>query len=457
MNKIKKATLIAACAATVGSISLPADAANWLMLQGTEPKDAAPRAKLWGFIQAGYKEDMSDASAAGEYIPPKLIGPDLTSQSGFNITRARIGARGTGFPLDGKVNYFFLAEFGNNAITYPGDSFAKITDASITLNHIPGARIRLGLFKTPGSEEIYQGIALFDYIEFTNYTNQQLLERIPNANYSTGFSGDVAPQPIETAGALNAFDSSVAAARDTGVEVFDTFKVSDWEHSYAVMIGNGNGLNQGDNDNNKDTYLYWSSEKIFGGKGPRVQSLKLFAWSQEGKRLLDNTNNGVYDPKEYDRKRSGVGFKYLRKPWRFSGEYSKAEGMIWVGPHTPSFDMNTAVPPGNGENGKATGYYLDVGYYVPHTNWELDARYDIYNRLVDDTVFPGGPFVGKGFETEWKTLTLGVQYHFNLKTRLTFNYIMRDVNAVDFSAGTGPNAQLDGIGDRAAVQLTHIF
>ncbi|NIR93312.1 MAG: phosphate-selective porin O and P, partial [Gammaproteobacteria bacterium] len=67
---------------------------------------------------------------------------------------------------------------------------------------------------------------------------------------------------------MNAFDSSVAAARDTGVQVFDTFKIGSWEHSYAVMIGNGNGLNQGDNDNNKDTYLYWSSEKNFSGKGP---------------------------------------------------------------------------------------------------------------------------------------------------------------------------------------------
>ena len=459
MKKFKQTLLVGACSAMLGGVSLPAQSANWLMLQGTEPSDAAPRAKFWGFIQAGYKEDNSDPSVAGEYIPPKLVGPDLTSQSGFNITRARIGARGQGFPLDGNVNYFFLAEFGNNAITYPGDSFAKITDASITLNHIPGARVRLGLFKTPGSEEIYQGIALFDYIEFTNYTNQQLLERIPNADYVNGFSGDVAPQPIDTAGALNAFDSSVAAARDTGVQVFDTFKVGDWEHSYAVMYGNGNGLNQGDNDDNKDTYLYWSSEKIFAGKGPRVQSLKVFAWSQDGKRLLDNTNNGVYDPQEYDRKRSGIGFKYLRKPWRFSGEYSKAEGMIWLGPHTPSFDMYPAPGDGgHGENGKASGYYFDVGYYVPHTNWELDARYDVYKRLEDDQVATAGPLAGLGsFETEWTTLTLGVQYHFNLKTRLTVNHIMRDVEAVDFASGVGPNAQLDGIGDRTAIQVTHIF
>ncbi|NIR93313.1 MAG: phosphate-selective porin O and P, partial [Gammaproteobacteria bacterium] len=73
----------------------------------------------------------------------------------------------------------------------------------------------------------------------------------------------------------------------------------------------------------------------------------------------------------------------------------------------------------------------DVGYYIPGTKWEVDARHDVYNRLEDDVM-----------ETQWVTTTLGVQYHFNLKTRLTFNYIMRDVKAVNFSAATGPNEQL---------------
>ena len=36
--------------------------------------------------------------------------------------------------------------------------------------------------------------------------------------------------------------------------------------------------------------------------------------------------------------------------------------MIFVGPDKATFDINPAVPPGNGENGKANGYYLDAGY-----------------------------------------------------------------------------------------------
>lgn len=453
---LKKAALVAACAAGMAA-TMQVEAANWLMLQGTEPTSAAGRMKTWGFIQAQYQKDSSDANSSDQYIPPKLVGPDLTTQETFNINRARIGARGQGFPLDGKVNYFFLAEFGNNAITAPGNSFAKITDASITLNYIKGARVRVGLFKTPMSEELYQGIAIFDYINFTNYTNQQLLERTPNKDYTA----NVAPTtlPASSSASLNAFDHSVSAGRDTGIQIFDTFKSGNWEHSYSVMMGNGNGLNTTDNDDKRDTYLYWSSELVFGGKGPRRQGVKVYAWSQKGERLLDNTDDSTHNPTSFDRKRSGIGFKYLKKPFRVSGEYSKADGMIWVGPHAPTFDMNPAAAavPGDGTDGEANGWQLDFGWYIPNTKWELDARYDVYNRLVDDTPFPGGPNAGKGFESQWKELTLGVQYHFNLKTRFTFNAIRRSVEAIDWDADAGPNANMDGIGNRMAMQLTHIF
>ncbi len=107
-------------------------------------------------------------NGAGTYVPPKLIGPDLDSQDAFNVNRARIGVRGTGMPIDPNVNYFFLVEFGNNAITNPGSGFAKVTDASITLNHLKEyARVRAGQFKIPMAEEVYQGIALIDYVNFT--------------------------------------------------------------------------------------------------------------------------------------------------------------------------------------------------------------------------------------------------------------------------------------------------
>ena len=38
-------------------------------------------------------------------------------------------------PVDSKINYFLLAEFGNNGLTAPGNSFTKLTDASLTFSH----------------------------------------------------------------------------------------------------------------------------------------------------------------------------------------------------------------------------------------------------------------------------------------------------------------------------------
>jgi hypothetical protein len=202
---------------------------------------------------------------------------------------------------------------------------------------------------------------VFDYINFTWVTNQMLLERFPNANYTP----NVPPQPLPPETPLNGFDRSVGAFRDVGVQVFDWFKVgNNWELSYAAMIGNGNGLNFSDNDDNKDIYLYASAEKVFGGKGPRREGLKFFAWSQTGKRTADLTAdscaNGntfpacgpagsgristVHNPVEYDRDRMGAGFKYLRKGLRVSAEYMTGEGMIFQAPINSTF----GIGPGQG-------------------------------------------------------------------------------------------------------------
>jgi len=444
MNLFKKTMLISACAAMLGGVSLSAQAANWLMLQGTEPKDAAPRAKLWGFIQAQYQKDNSDpctdvacGPATDGFIPPKLIGPNLDSQEAFNVNRARIGVRGQGMPLDGNVNYFILAELGNNAITSSKGGATNITDASI-LNHLDGARIRVGLFKTPGFEEGLQAIHVFDYINFTSVGNQLMLERFPA-------SGDVFHIPTPTPDAnMNAYSTSVGAFRDVGIQIFDTFRSGDWEHSYAVMYGNGNGLNYSDNDDNKDTYLYWSSEKIFGGRGPRREGMKMFAWHQDG------TRTNAYDrTEEQDRTRSGVGFKYLKKPFRVTAEYLTGEGMIFQGQHRPGPNPPATVLNFNGvfNDEEADGYYVDFGWYIPGTKWELDLRYDSYTRGENHQASADDD------ESRFDTTTIGAQYHINKKTRVNMEYSSRD-----FESDTLPvDVNLEGVDSRMAVQLTHIF
>jgi len=420
---------IAGCLLTQSAYS-----ANWLMLQGTETakQGQSPRAHVWGFIQAQYQYDNSDPSTvpnpAGGYVPPKLIGPNLDSQNQFNVNRARIGVRGTGLPLDSKVNYFILAEFGNNGITAPGGYNPALTDASITLNHIPGARVRSGMFKYPGAEEGLQAIHVFDYINFTSVTNQMLLERFPQ-------EGDANAPPTPTPDANMAqYSRSVGAFRDVGVQVFDAFKVNNWEHSYAIMMGNGNGLNFGDNDDNKDLYLYLSTERIFGGKGGRREGAKMFAWYQDGKRT--NANDRT---QEQDRTRAGLGVKYLKKPFRATAEYMQGEGMIFQGQHRPLHIYN---------NLDAAGYYLEGGWYIANTKWELDLRYDSYTREENH------PTSNKGVdESTADTITVGTQYHFNKKTRVNAEYASRDFKS-DTAAVNTQQKDVDG---RFAIQLTHIF
>ena len=446
MKLLKKAIITAACAGGMLALN-QAQAANWLMLQGTEAPDQAARAKVWGFVQVQYQDDNSDANNAGTYIPPKLIAPNLSSQSAFNVNRARVGVRGTGLPIDSKVNYFVLLEMGNNGITEPGDNFAKLTDASITLNHLPGARVRAGLFKYPGAEEGLQAIHVFDWINFTDVSNQLLLERFPNQNYTA----NIPPQPIPPTTDLQGFDGSVGAFRDVGIQVFDSFRIGNdrsWDLSYALMIGNGNGLNFSDNNSKKDIYAYLSAEKVFGGKGPFRNGMKFFGWTQNGVRSYDGNNDGVSE--NYDRDRWGVGFKFKNPNYRFTTEYMAGDGMIFVGPQNPSFGLGPGAGnpggPGNGLLGEADGWYLEGGWRIGKSKWELDLRYDTYDRLKDDR-----------FETEYKTWTAGVQYFFNRKTRLTANYAFRDYEAINFPSGAGPNAQLDGVDGRASIQLSHIF
>ena len=447
--------------------SANAHAANWLQLQGTEPEGAEQLAKVWRFVQVQYQDDSSDPNAAGAYIPPKLINADFESQSQFNVNRARIGVRGVAMPLDQKINYFLLLELGNNGITEPGDAFVKATDASITFNHLKGARFRAGLFKYPGAEEGLQAIHVFDYINFTWVTAQMMLERTPNRFYTPNLPPQTLP-PVE----LNGFENGVGAFRDVGVQMFDWFEVgNDWELSYALMVGNGNGLNFGDNDDNKDFYMYASAEKVYGGRGPRRQGLKLFAWSQTGKRTADITADScvnpaatfpacgpqgsgristIHNPEEYDRDRMGLGFKYLRNGIRVSGEYMQGEGMIWQAPHNPTFGIGPGqgVPTaaGNGALAEGVGYYLEGGWRIPKSRWELDLRYDVYNRLD-----------GNQFEIEFKRTTLGVQYFFNPRVRLAINYEARSGEAMNFPAGAGPNGNVDGIDDRIGIQVTGIW
>jgi hypothetical protein len=413
-------------------------AVDWPTLQGLEGKKKEKAIKLWGFLQPDYSRTDDTTLKAGPWKGQKAvfnqIGPDNTSADTFNIRRARVGIRGQ---LDyNKINYFFLSEFGNNGITQKDG--AQLTDASITLNYIPGMHIRLGQFKTPQGNEAQKAIHTFDWNNFTNAANQLLLERFTDEDGSR-------------AGFANGLNGSVGAFRDIGVQLFNTFKKGDREYTYAAMLGNGNGINRGDNDDNKELYLLLSTEKVFGGRGPRRQGFKTYAWYIDGKRTL-NYANGVAGKQEFDRTRYGVGTTYRKGKLRGAAEYVKAEGMIFNG------SDGGAVPGSVGAGGavsslnyltdnEADGWHLDLGYKVT-PKVELGIRYDVLNRATEGAA---------GLEREFKTLGLSGQYHFSKRTRLIANYEFRDAEAPNLPGAHPANQILDGLDDRLSLQVLTVF
>jgi hypothetical protein len=422
-NAFKKTAILLALAGALGSQSV--QAANWLMLQGTEKDHQAPKAKVWGFVQGEYQSTndtlLKAGPGAGTAAAFNQLAPQLTSSQGFNIKRARIGVRGANFPLDNKTNYFLLAEFGNNGITTGGNaSQGQLTDASVTFNHIAGARIRAGLFKTPGSEESFKAAATFDYINFTSATDRLLIERS-----FTNSTGDTAR------------NGPVGAVRDTGVQIFDSFRNGAWEHSYAIMLGNGGGLATTNQDKDLDLYLYASTEKVFGAsKGPRRHGMKFYAWHNDGKRTIDGTSG-------HKRTRSGLGTTYFDGKYRLAAEYIMADGMIFGG-------TKGAQTPANGgtfsvqTDEKANGYQLDLGYRALQ-NLELNVRYDALNS---------GTVVADNLR-EFKTTTLGAQYFFNKKTSMRVNYEIRSIDAPNSNATK--KAIVDSIDNRLSAGFTMVF
>ncbi len=435
------------------------DAANWLMLQGTQPEVVAPKGvkvpyrnkkpKVWGFIQANYKKDFGKVliKTGTNKTPFSLLNPDLKSQSGFNIFRARVALRGMA-DNDNQINYFIMTDFANNGVNNLGGHrgvATYFTDASITAKNIPYAKIRVGKFKYPGSEEGLQAVFVSPYIDFTTMSNQQMLERFVT-NVGAAQTGAAAGGASTTHYTSTSIDEPIGAFRDVGIQIFDTIDIANkWTASYAYMYGNGSGISFKGSDKQATNYVYLAFEKnLDGGKGFYTKSMKFYAWGQKGDRYLLSNNATPINAK---RTRYGLGATYYNHGLRLEGEYMKAKGMIFTGakdknaaPLVEDWQFQYAV----GEENEADGGYLNVQYELFPKKFEVFTKYDWQNRLTNDV---------KG-ERDFTTITLGASYRFRGPTRVDFNYLIRDAKAPG-----NANAQkvLDNYGDRAEVQFTMSF
>lgn len=417
---------------------MPAWSANWLLIQGTEPAQSTKPFRPWGFAQLEYQTTAGSRIDAGPWsgqdLFANLIGPDKTDSSQLQLKRARLGARGR-VPGLSQLNYALAVDAGNNGATKYATT-VQLIDASLTYSVAPTVRLRVGQFKTPGSEEGMQPAFKSNYINPSRVADQLVNETFFNGD------GSIPNDPNRPNGARSAY-------HDIGAQLFGVlpFSTPRWEHSYAVMVGNGNGIARPDNDHDKDLYLYWSSEMIFGGKGAKRDGLKLYAWWQEGKRRLTKP-----DVASYRRERAGTGAVYRDGAYRLSGEYIRAEGMI------PNGTDGGAVP-GSWSNqgtalssfnllpkGEASGWYLEGGYAVT-SKLELDLRYDRLDRGTDSATT----------ERRFTTWTLGVQYRIDRHWRVMANYQWRDASAPRLAASATPNRVLAGMDDLFGVQLQAEF
>lgn len=490
-STIFKRSFIAATCATGLLLSGTASAVNWLMLQGAEGKKA-PDHRLFAFIQPAFDASRGDkleglvGGAAGNNgldAVPNTITPEFNETDSIYMRRARVGVRGRfSGPLKNsftsKINYFAMVAlddglFNQNQFS-PDRRPLTIDHASLTFNHIPGARIRVGLFKNPVTDEVFQGVATIEFIQFTSFNATQVLE-----NFYSGNSNAVGSAPnVANSTAIGTAQRSAygfSAARDWGVQIFDSFKVANksWDLSYAVKVGRGEAISRGnDSDNNNELYLYASAEKLLpGGRGPRKNGVKMYAWHQSGKRQFYTDATG----QEFDRTRYGIGIKGLGKFFgskykhRFGAELEYAKGMIFMGPvggvaHGEAADGPGAVAFATDEDNKSRAFQVEYAFYL-NKNWQFDVRWAREQRLYETAAN-----INDGNEREIDETTLGVTYHFTKKSRLTFNYAFRDVEQVNDYDGTnglpagGVNATnnnvgivTDSIGDRLGIQLTHIF
>jgi hypothetical protein len=400
-------------------LAAAASAADWPLLQGTEPADAHEVVRPWGFlhvlgegiVSGPPPEGLSPALSAfeGERASFNRVGPGEATW-GLSVRRARAGLRGSIPKTDGRVAWLIAAEFGDNGLTRVDP--VVLTDASLTASYVPGVRLRAGQFKLPlGEEALEMNPIAAEFVNVSAATGQLLNEN-----------------PV----AAGAYTGGASGFRDLGVQAFDSFGFGRSELSYALVVSNGR-MGALDTDDAKDvtgrvTFTPW----VWGERGA-VQRDELGAWvfHQQGRRTLD----GVEAP----RIRQGVGVKLEKAGWQARAELIHASGMVELGA-SPPFPGQPIVVAAEGE---ATGGYAYLHYERDHLGGGL--RYDELWRSTDSA-----PDL-----RVFRTLTADLQVAATPRARLLLDYELRWLAAPDGSPDA--RALAASLGDRVSLQAAAVF
>lgn len=440
------------------------------MLQGTEQPNQ-PTHRFHGHLQlqmtwhdAEPYLELSGAAAQfnGQTLSRNLVGPTFTGQDRLNIRRAALSWRGK---INDNIHYYTLLQAGENALTYnlfgQRARLATLADASLTFNYLPGARIRVGLFKNPSSEENMQGLGMYSYADMSDFQSRNVLEKfVTGSLLMAGSEGELSKGiPARTSYGISGF-------RDWGIQLFDHWQSKQWDLSYALKVGRGEAISSDlDPQFQPETYAYVSAEYLLpGGQGAGRHGVKTYFWHQRGQRNFASDNEN----RTYQRLRYGVGIKALGPllpfGWqqRIQAEWLFANGMIFLAPQLAVVGnpLQYAASTGN----QSRGAYFDIGIYL-NPQWEIAWRYD-YNKHLYAT----SEDINRGNYRNIQTTTMAINYKVSKQHRFSLNYAHRlTANPIAYNATSSlSKAQADMItenvrylgstlADRWSFSYTYLF
>ncbi len=317
---------------------------SWAMVYGTEKPQQRPTALLFGVVQPGYSYIQSSSTTS----------PNVTGNGAFKFYRLRPGIRGS---LGPNIDYFFLAEFANNAAnpnTAPGvNASARVMDGNVTLNYIPGVHVQVGQMLVPFGEEGATAAGVLPWINYSPATYNIDFNQFATTPSNNGIAGPPAPPN-------GLFD----AGREMGVMAFNQFVHGPMAVDYAVGYFNGTGLSQTQNGMGHPDQAFVHGGVDFGPLG--------IAGSYETGRYSQTVG---YGSGSLQQKRYAIDLRY--------GNYIKDPLWLWY-----EYQNATNEQPGTTNNGLARGWFAAAGFH-PVKKYMGVFRYSTFNTENLDTVSSG--------------------------------------------------------------------
>ena len=317
----------------------------WAMVYGTEKPQQKPTALLFGVVQPGYSYIQAS--------PPKST--TVTGNGQFKFYRLRPGIRGS---LGPNIDYYFLAEFANNAAN-PNAGFnasARVMDGNVTLNYIPGVHVQVGQMLVPFGEEGATAAGVLPWINYSPATYNIDFNQFATTPANNGIAGPPGPLPPPAPAGTGLFD----AGREMGVMAFNQFVHGPMAVDYAVGYFNGTGLSQTQNGIGHPDQAFVHGGFDFGPLG--------IAGSYETGRY----SPGLYGSGSFHQNRYAIDLRY--------GNYIKDPLWLWY-----EYQHANSGQPATQGNGTARGWFAAAGFH-PVKKYMGVFRYSTFNTENLDPV-----------------------------------------------------------------------